>query len=292
MHFAQVLDDVRCASPVVGVGDAVLGNHDRFAKPTDAPQDRVQAGRVNLPAKVGAFTGAERSGRPRPTHPRAAVVVDPDPVQRGQAAANDPALPQPVAQTRHELVDWTPGSNGLHRPDRERHAHQRIGPHSLQRAPRADVAAGSVAKQPDVAAQVPRLVRRPAALNVGLEPEDAGLVDGDPPAHHVAELTPDAVHVLGKAGHHVGVAPAALVGKPLRAGEVVQGEHWLDTRLAQRVELAAVGVQRGLVELPLARLDAGPFDRHAIGIQTQLRQQPNVVWPAVPGVTGSLGGVG
>ena len=73
---------------------------------------------------------------------------------------------------------------------------------------------------------------------------------------------------------------------------MVQGDHWLDTCLAQRVELAAVGVQRRLVELPAPRLDAGPFDRHAIGIQTQLSQQPNVVWPAVPGVTCSLRCVG
>ncbi len=153
-----------------------------------------------------------------------------------------------------------------------------------QRPTRQDVRARGVAHEPHVAAQVHRAVRRPAALDVALEPEDARLVDRDPPLDEVARLSSDMVGIVGQTRHDLRVAPAAQVGEPARAGEMVQRDHRLDARLFQAFELSPIRVQSGLIEAARLGLDARPLDRHSIGIQTDAAQERDVFGPAIPGI--------
>jgi hypothetical protein len=50
--------------------------------------------------------------------------------------------------------------------------------------------------------------------------------------------------------------------------------------------------ERGVGKFSFLRLNARPFDREAIGIETELRQQGNICWVAVvmvAGITGRFG---
>jgi hypothetical protein len=63
---------------------------------------------------------------------------------------------------------------------------------------------------------------------------------------------------------------------------VVQGDHGLDAGVPQSLELSAIVVTRGLVEVASAWLDSRPLDRHAVGVEAHISEQTHVLHPAIP----------
>src|SRR5438045_1772340 len=97
-------------------------------------------------------------------------------------------IPEPVADTRHGLINRAPGAERLHRPVGERHAHHRISACLSNHAPHKPVAALRMPHESEIPTKVPRLVRWPRSLDVRLEAKNARLIDGDPPPDEVAGL--------------------------------------------------------------------------------------------------------
>jgi len=261
VRLTQVGDDVARALVVVGVGNAIFGNHHWFAELAHPPQHVVQALWVDLPAKVGAFAGLTRAVfGPWPADDVAAVVIDADPVEPGHRAPQHSALPQPIADDCHGLIDWAPRAQRLHGPQRERHADHGIKTVRLQYLASHDVAARRVAHESNVAAQIEWPMRRPAAFDVRLHPQDARFVDGDPPLDQVAGLSGEVVGVLSQALDDVRIGPAAHVRQPLWAGEVVQRDHWLNVCHSQGIKDSTIVIDRPLVEATRLGFDARPLD--------------------------------
>src|SRR5439155_5657053 len=172
----------------------------------------IQALGVDLPAKVCSLARLTFAVLgPRPTDQRAAVVVDANPVKPGQRATQYAALPQPVADERHGLVNGAPRAQCLHRPQRERHADHRIWTMRLQHLAGDDVAARRVTHESNVAPQVPWPVGWPTAFDIRLHAQDARLVDGDPPLDQVTGVAGEVGGGFSQAGDGVWVGTATPV---------------------------------------------------------------------------------
>ena len=118
--------------------------------------------------------------------------------------------------------------------------------------------------------------------------EYVGLVDGDDPGHVVEDLA-DAVDVAGEEPGRAGPRNAALGGEPGRGGEVVERHQRGEAVLVAGVDHVAVVEELGAGEAALDRLDAGPLDGEAVGVQPSLGRQADVLAVAVVGVAGVAG---
>ena len=118
--------------------------------------------------------------------------------------------------------------------------------------------------------------------------EYVGLVNGDDPGHIVEDLA-DAVDVAGEEPGRAGPRNAALGGEPGRGGEVVERHQRGEAVLVAGVDHVAVVEELGAGEAALDRLDAGPLDGEAVGVQPSLGRQADVLAVAVVGVAGVAG---
>ena len=67
--------------------------------------------------------------------------------------------------------------------------------------------------------------------------------------------------------------PSSVGGEPARRGEVVEGDARSDAVLVATGQHAPVVIERRDREVTPFRLDAGPLDREAVGLEAELAQQ-------------------
>src|SRR5580693_2339526 len=87
------------------------------------------------------------------------------------------------------------------------------------------------------------------------------------------------------------VFPSAVASDPSRRSEMMKGYDRRDLVLVAAREHAAVMVECGARELARLRLDAGPFDGKAVGVEAEPREHCDVVGVAmvlIAGVAGRL----
>ena len=86
--------------------------------------------------------------------------------------------------------------------------------------------------------------------------------------------------------------PAALADEPRRGGEVVEGDDGLYAICLAAGDDLAVMLDLRLVKLALLRLDAGPLNGEAVGVEPRPGQQYNVLLIAVIVVASQPAGLG
>src|SRR5580693_7213551 len=82
------------------------------------------------------------------------------------------------------------------------------------------------------------------------------------------------------------VFPSAVAGDPSRRSEMMKGYDGRDLMLVTAREHAAVMVECGARELARLRLDAGPFDGKAVGVEAEPREHRDVVGVAMVLIAG------
>jgi hypothetical protein len=157
------------------------------------------------------------------------------------------------------------------------HAHSSAGRDLFDHVPR--VAVGGVDSDGSgvEGGQVPHERWGWVSAQVSAGDHVAGFVDGGEVPDPVADAFDHPPGVAGEVAGHVWVCPAAGVGDPRRQGEVLQRHDRFDAAFQAGVDHVLVVLQSGLVELSRPRLDAGPFNREAVGVQAQIGQQADVV---------------
>ncbi len=92
--------------------------------------------------------------------------------------------------------------------------------------------------------------------------------------------------VAGEEIRSVGCLPSPSGREPQRRREMVEGDDRQDPPTPAGGADAPVMLERGERELPFRRLDPAPLEREAVGRQTELGDQVDVLGPAVERVTG------
>ncbi len=90
----------------------------------------------------------------------------------------------------------------------------------------------------------------------------------------------------------LGILPATVGGEPARRGEVVVGDARQQAVFVAGGEHAPVVVERGDGEVAFLRLDAGPLDGEAVGVEPELGEQGDVLRVAVKVVARVAGRLG
>ena len=133
-----------------------------------------------------------------------------------------------------------------------------------------------------VSGEIVVLMRWPCASQVAKESKDHRLVDGHPPLHQVAEASTDIVGVCSKTWHDLWSSPTTGFAYPDWVREVMQGDDWFKPGSPDRLEDLTIVVERRMVDDAGLRLDARPFNRHAISVQPELVDKLEIFSPAIP----------
>ncbi len=306
----QVVVKVAVALEPGGVREPVLGDPERHAPGRHLAQDSGKALGVLLPAEIGqaaAVHVAVVDLQAEPAQARAdvdaAVVVDAQEVERALPAVDARA---PVEQQRHpqdqlaggerprqgvvvELVGALGDGSVEGAPAasrRERHAvvgdaDLRARRELLEHAAGSDVGAHQVLGGRREGLQVLE-ARRHLPVGEAAEQQDHRLVERHPEVDEPAQLLGDSAREALEGLDAARGGPGRLLVEPRRVREVMQRDHRADAERPEPLEHAAIGAQRLSVEPAALGLDAGPLDRHPVGLQAGLREQLEVPLEAVP----------
>ncbi len=197
--------------------------------------------------------------------------------------------------------------------DRDAEPHGKVGSDRLDRRLRCSVRGGEapleavvVLGHDDVGHQVAldagfrrrRLERRalqvahePGKIEPRQQPMQVRLVDGDGVCHPIAEA-------LGDLGAIAREQVGPLVGddvahrrEPVRAGEVVEGDHGRESQLDAPIDDGLVVVECVVVEHNGLGFDPSPLDAEPIGVAAQAGDQIDVLGPQLVGVAGEPRGL-
>ena len=98
----------------------------------------------------------------------------------------------------------------------------------------------------------------------------SALVDGAPALHLAAVLLEHPLREANKERDVLLWLEAALVLKPQRVGEVVQGNHGLNACSDERIDHGVVVRDRLRIEAPFLGLDPAPLNAESIAVEAEL----------------------
>ncbi len=183
------------------------------------------------------------------------------------------------------LASWRQLIVGHRQRQSDRNARCR-GTDGLDRRPMGvDKAPSHPTRQPDIV-----LARREQPGVPAHGGHDVRLIDGARAAHHIAECIRDDGTKPRKPLYGHCALPAALIGEPPRGREVVEGHDRVDAACAQVYAQPAVMRECSQGDLAVSWLNPTPLDGEPVVVQTQSRDQVDVLFPAFPRITCVPGG--
>ena len=133
---------------------------------------------------------------------------------------------------------------------------------------------------------------RELAMQIAAVGDDPWLVERDPVLHAAVERPVHQRCIVSEPVGDVGIQPTAAVIQRRRQIPVEQGRQRLDALAQQLVDQARIKIHTGLIDPALALgQHPRPTDAEAVGVQSELAHQRDVVLEAMVVVAGHVSGV-